>query len=171
MWKVTLKDGRKLTLRFLTANDGERLFKMFSSMSNEALKWSRAPYTIDMVKRWIDNVPRSVPLVAEYDSRIVGIAVIFKFPDQSRKGTGDIAIYLHQDFHHVGLGTAMTERLLQLATKEKMHRISLTVVKENTIALALYKKFGFQIEGIGKDAFYACDGKYHDVVNMGLILH
>jgi RimJ/RimL family protein N-acetyltransferase len=65
----------------------------------------------------------------------------------------------------------MTERLLQLATEEKMHRISLTVVKENTIALALYKKFGFQIEGISKDAFYDCDGKYHDVVNMGLILH
>jgi RimJ/RimL family protein N-acetyltransferase len=51
-----------------------------------------------------------------------------------------------------------------------MHRIELTVVKENKIALHLYKKFGFQIEGVSKDAFYGHDDRYHDIVNMGLIL-
>jgi RimJ/RimL family protein N-acetyltransferase len=64
----------------------------------------------------------------------------------------------------------MTERLLQLAKNEKMHRIESTVVEENKIALRLYEKFGFQIEGVSKDAFYSQDGKYHDIVNMGLIL-
>ena len=169
MWKVSLKDGRTVRLRFLSTKDEERLFKMFSSMSNEALKWSRAPYTLDMIKRWIANIPESIPIVAECDDRIVGYASIFKFPDQSRKGIGDIVIYLHQDFHNVGLGTTMTERLIRLATKDNMHRISLSVVKENTPALALYRKFGFQIEGICKDAFHGRGGKYHDIVNMGLI--
>jgi len=64
----------------------------------------------------------------------------------------------------------MTERLLQLAKDEKMHRIELHVVAENKSALSLYRKFGFQIEGVSKDAFYGQDGKYYDIVNMGLIL-
>ncbi len=77
---------------------------------------------------------------------------------------------MHDDFLNVGLGNVMTERLLKLAKKDKMHRIELSVVAENKIALHLYEKCGFQIEGISKDDFYGRDGKYHDVINMGLIL-
>jgi len=170
MWKVTLKDGREARLRFLTADDKERLFRMFSLMSEKALEWSMAPYTMDNVERWINNLPTLIALVAENQDRIIGWASIHKFPHPRRKGLGDLGIYLHQDFHNVGLGTAMTERLLQLAKNEKMHRIELTVVGENKIALRLYEKFGFQIEGVSKDAFYGQDSKYHDIVNMGLIL-
>jgi len=170
MWKVTLKDGRLVMLRFLIADDKERLFGMFSSMSEKALEWSMAPYTMEGIERWISNLPTVIALVAEYQDKIVGQASIYKFPSPRRKGLGDMGIYLHQDFHNVGLGTAMTERLLQLAKNEKMHRIELTVVKDNKIAIRLYEKLGFQIEGVSKDAFYGQDGKYHDIVNMGLIL-
>jgi len=143
---------------------------MFSSMSTKAFEWSMVPYTVEDIERGIVNLPTLIALVAEYQDKIVGWANIHKFPHPRRKGLGDLAIYLHQDFHNVGLGTAMTERLLQLAQNEKMHRIELTVVKENKIALHLYEKFGFQIEGVSKDAFYGRDGRYHDIVNMGLIL-
>jgi putative acetyltransferase len=170
MWRVKLKDGREVRLRFLSAGDKEKLFRMFSSMSEKALEWSMAPYTIDNVERWINNLPTLIPLVAEYRDKIVGWASIYKSLHPRWKGLGDLGIYLHQDFHNVGLGTAMTERLLQLAKNKKMHRIELTVVAENKIALHLYEKFGFQIEGVSKDAFYGQDGKYHNIVNMGLIL-
>jgi len=170
MWKVTLKDGREVRLRFLTADDREKLFRMFSSMSEKALEWSMAPYTMENIERLVNNLPTVIALVAEYQDKILGYTSIHKFPHPCRKGVGDLAIYLHQSFHNVGLGTAMTERLLQLAKNEKMHRIELAVVEENKIALHLYEKFCFQIEGVSKDAFYGQDGKYHDIVNMGLIL-
>jgi putative acetyltransferase len=137
MWKVALKNGREVRLRFLTADDKEKLFRMFSSMSEKALEWSMAPYTMDIVERWINNLPTSIPLVAEYQGGIVGWASIYRSPHPRRKGFGDLGIYLHQNFHNVGLGTAMTERLLQLAKNEKMHRIELTVVVGNKIAVHL----------------------------------
>ena len=105
MWKVTLKDGREVRLRFLTADDKERLFRMFSSMSEKALEWSMAPYTMEDIERGISNLPTLIALVAEYQDKIVGLANIHKFPHPRRKGLGDLAIYLHQDFHNVGLGT------------------------------------------------------------------
>ena len=170
MWRVKLKDGREVTIRFLTANDKEALFQMFSSMSSEALKWSMAPYTMEVIQRWINNIKNLIPLVAEYNNRIVGYASIYKFQHPRRKGIGDLAIYLHQDFHNVGLGTAMMKKLLQLAKEHKMHKLELYVVEDNKAAVALYKKFGFKIEGISKDSFFGSDGKYHNMIHMGLLL-
>lgn len=170
MWQLSLRDGREVIIRFLNPEDRDGLFRMFSSMSEKALEWSMAPYTMENVQQRINNLPTLIALVAEYQEEIVGWASIYKSSHPRRKGLGDLGIYLHQDFHNVGLGTAMTERLLQLAKNEKMHRIELTVVGENKIALRLYEKFGFQIEGVSKDAFFGFDGKYHDMVHMGLIL-
>jgi len=170
MWKIKLKDGREVIVRFLAQDDKDRLFRMFSSMSEKAFEWSMAPYTMDVIERWIGNIQNSIPLVAEYENKIVGYAVICRYMHQRRKGLGDLAIYLHQDFHRIGLGTMMTEKLLELARKERMHRIELTVVADNEIAIRLYKKFGFKIEGVSKESFFGFDEKYHDMVHMGLIL-
>ena len=139
-------------------------------MSEEALRWSMAPYTREVIERWMNNIQNLVPLVAEHDNRIVSYASIYKFPHPRRKGNGDLLNYLHQDFHNVGLGTAMTKLLLKLAGKHKMHKLSLYVVADNKIAKHLYEKFGFELEGKMKDSFCGKDGKYHDMLIMGKIL-
>ncbi len=170
MWKAKLRDNRQATLRLLSSNDDNRLFQLFSSMSDEALRWSMAPYTMDFIQRWIKNIQNAIPLVAEYKNKIVGYAVIHKFTRPRRKGVGDLAIYVHQDFHNVGLGTAMSEKLLELAKKEKMHKIELQVVAENRVGIHLYEKFDFRVEGVSKGSFFGSDGEYHDLVHMGLVL-
>jgi len=171
MWKAKLKNGKEVTLRLLRIDDGNNLFLMFSSLSEKTLEWSMAPYTMDVIERWMNDLPHLIPLVSEYQGKIVGQAFIHKFPHERRKGIGELAVYLRDDFQNVGLGTAMTKRLLKLAKKEKMHKIELRVVAENKNALHLYEKYGFQIEGICKDNFYGRDGKYHDLINMGLLLN
>jgi putative acetyltransferase len=129
-----------------------------------------APYTLDIIQRWINNIPSSIPLIAECNGKIVGFATVHRFQHQRRKEVGDLAIYLHQDFHNVGLGTVMTEKPLQLTKKEGMHKLELTVVEDNKAAIHVYEKFGFKIEGISKDSFFGFDGKYHAMIHMGLIL-
>jgi len=170
MWKVKLKNGREVTIRFLTVDDKDRLFQMFSSMSEKALAWSMAPYTIEIIQRWTDNIKNYIPLVAEYENKVVGYAGIYKYPHARRREVGDLFIYLHQDFHNVGLGKAIVEKLLELAKKEKMHKIELEAVADNEVAIHLYKKSGFQVEGVSRDSFFGSDGRYHAMVKMGLLL-
>ncbi|MFX1562450.1 MAG: GNAT family N-acetyltransferase [Promethearchaeota archaeon] len=169
--KVKLKNGKMVTVRFLKRDDKDYLLEMFSSMSKEALKWGMPPYTKEVIERWMSNFENLIPLVAEYENRIVGYSAIFVYKHPRRKGGGDLGIYLHQDFHGVGLGTSMTEWLLMLAQEKGMHRITLQVVKDNRIAVRLYKKFGFKIEGKMRDAFFGEDGKYHDLLVLGKILN
>jgi len=81
-----------------------------------------------------------------------------------------LVMYLHQDYHNVGLGTAMMNRILELARKEGMHRIGLHVIADNMRAVHLYEKSGFKVEGVLKASYFGADGKYHDELAMGPIL-
>jgi putative acetyltransferase len=169
-WKTKLKDGREVTLRLLVPDDKDGLVKMFSSMSDTALKWGLPPYTEKRISQWIANIENLISMIAIYEKEIIGYVAIFKYTHPRRKGVSDMGIYLHQDFHSVGLGTAMTKLVLDLAMEHGLHRISLEVVEDNNIAVSLYKKFEFKVEGRLVDAYLGADGKYHNMLVMGKIL-
>jgi len=169
--KVRLKNGKEVILRSLKAEDEEGLVQMFASMSDEALRWGLPPYTREVVERWINNLPNLIALVAEYENRLVGYATIYKYPHPRRKGVSDLGVYLHQDFHNLGLGTAMLSYLLELAKEQKLHRIGLHVIADNKIAIRLYTKFGFKTEGVMKYSYFGADRKYHNEIVMGMTLH
>jgi len=116
------------------------------------------------------GVGKGLSLVAVHDGRIVGIAGIHTPSLPRMRGIGDMMIYLHQDFHGAGLGTAMTEKLLALAKNKGLHRVGLEVVEDNRAAVHLYEKCGFTIEGISVDAYYGADGKYHNMLVMGKVV-
>ena len=168
---VVLKNGTKSVIRRFTRDDKERVIYMMSSLSEEAVRWGMPPYTRERIERgcW-SNFDNLLALVAECDNRIVGYAQIRKQTHPRRKGVGGFLIYLHQDYHNLGLGTEMTKSIVELATHENMHKINLEVVADNKIAIHIYEKLGFNIEGIIKDSFYGDDEKYHDEIHMGLKL-
>jgi RimJ/RimL family protein N-acetyltransferase len=64
----------------------------------------------------------------------------------------------------------MMSQLIALARTEGLHRIGLSVIADNTLAVHLYEKFGFKNEGLKKDAYFGEDGKYHDELMMSLII-
>jgi putative acetyltransferase len=167
---VKLTDGRHVLLRELQIEDGDRLIEMYASLSNGTLRWGLPPYTEERVGRWLNSLQNLTAIVALDDGRIVGHAQIFKFTHPRRRGTADLLIYLHQDFHGVGLGSAMLAKLLELARRNGLHRLSLDVVAENRAVIRLYEKFGFKVEGVRKEAYLGEDGKRYDEIVMGLIL-
>ena len=169
-WIVKLKDGREITLRLMKLDDRDRLVNLFSSMSEKALEWGMPPYTGETIDRWMSNIERAIPLVAIFNEKIVGYAGIFKHMHPREKGVSDMGIYLHQDFHNVGLGTYMTETVISIAEEQGLHRIGLHVVEDNVVAVSLYKKLGFIVEGTMRDAYYGRDGRYHNMLVMGLLL-
>ncbi len=169
-WIVRLKDNREIELRLLTADDRDRLLEFFSSLSDKALEWGMPPYTKERIDGWMSSLSRLIPLVAIDEELIVGYAAIFKRVHQRMMGVGDMGIYLHQDYHGVGLGTIMTRKGLSLAREDGLHRIGLEVVEDNVAAVALYKNLGFTLEGKLIDAYFGADGKYHNMLVMGKIL-
>nr|KXH75489.1 MAG: hypothetical protein AM325_11145 [Candidatus Thorarchaeota archaeon SMTZ1-45] len=165
-----LRDAREVMLRLLVPDDKEQLLSMVTNLSADALVWSNPPYDEEKINRWMSGTKSGLSIVAIFENRIVGISAIHQFTRPRERGVGDMMIYIHQDFHGVGLGTVMTENLLFLAKNKGLHRVGLEVVEDNEAAVRLYKRFGFEIEGKKRDAYYGADGKYHNTLVMGVLI-
>jgi RimJ/RimL family protein N-acetyltransferase len=136
----TLNDGREVHLRPLQPSDKEQLVQLYLSMSNSALRWTKAP-TGEQIEQIIQYPDYYISLVTEHNDTIIGHGEIKK---DSEKRNGDLTIHLHQDYHGVGLGTMMMIALMSDANGQELHRINLQVAAENRKAVRLFRKFGFQ---------------------------
>jgi RimJ/RimL family protein N-acetyltransferase len=67
-----------------------------------------------------------------------------------------------------GIGTKLTKKALAAARAFGLHRVELTVREHNTGAIVLYRKEGFEIEGVQRDAVLV-DGVYENVVCMAVV--
>jgi putative acetyltransferase len=165
-----LKDGRRVALRIYNPSDREGLVSMYASLSQESLRWSMPPYNRERIDRWTSNLENNIILLASEAQRIVGHLQISLATSPRFRGTGDLFIYLHQDFQNAGLGAALMNEGIALARARRMHRIELTVIADNHRAIRLYEKVGFRREGLKRENYLAEDGKYHDEVVMGILL-
>lgn len=80
-----------------------------------------------------------------------------------------ILVRILQAFTRRGIGTALFSELDKRTKESGAHRLELTVMARNELALALYKKMGFVIEGTCKDSLLI-DGNYVDEYYMAKIL-
>ena len=71
----------------------------------------------------------------------------------------------------MGLGSILMEELLIWAQESQMiYRIELTVQEQNTTAIYLYEKFGFQKEALMARGARADDGRFLNVWLMSKMI-
>ena len=120
----------------------------------------------DATRKWLEQVSEGhTGIVAVLDGRIVGSAGVDQYKGR-RSHVGGIGLCVHDDFHRRGIGSALLAALIDLADNWLgLRRLELTVYVDNAPAIALYKKYGFVIEGTRRqDAFR--DGAYVDSHTM-----
>lgn len=106
-------------------------------------------------------------LVAEVGAEVVGSAGLHPTgPGLRRRHAMVIGISVLPRAQRQGVGTALMQALCDYADRWMgVLRIELTVYADNEGAIALYRKFGFEVEG--RHRGYALrDGAYVDVVTM-----
>ena len=129
----------------------------------------QVPYTSLEVfrKRAADISPTDHVLVADVDGKIVGNVALFGSGRHvRRRHVGSLGITVHDAWAGKGVGSAMMQAALDLADKWLQYtRVELTVFTDNSTAIALYKKFGFEIEGTHRRYAFR-NGEYADVYAM-----
>ncbi len=81
---------------------------------------------------------------------------------------GVLGMGLLPPFRGRGIGTKLIWSVLAAARRAGMHRVELTVRETNAGAIALYRKAGFVVEGLQRDAVHV-DGIYENVICMALL--
>ena len=159
-----LNDGREIDIRAIQSSDNAQLNQFYGSLSEGALRWITPPTCDDLEQRF--RYPDYfIGLVTVHDGNVCGYGEIIK---DSEKYDGELQIHIHQDYQGVGLGTSMMIMLVKEATDQLLHGINLKVAAENTKAVHLFKKFGFQ-EMHSTQELYG--GEKHDTLHMSKMLN
>ncbi len=72
------------------------------------------------------------------------------------------------EFRRQGIGERLIRQTLDAARAFGLRRVELTVRENNAVAIALYKRVGFEIEGLQRNAIKV-DGAYENVVLMAIL--
>jgi putative acetyltransferase len=161
-------DKPTITIRRALASDAEAIKKIFEG---QRAVWGtlQLPYpTTAKWEKWITDSSEGVfRFVACVENEVVGEFGLDTFPTHPRrKHVGEIGMAVHEDWHGKGVGSAMMQAAIDLADKWlNLSRLELGVYTDNEPAIALYKKFGFVIEGTMKN-FAFRDGQFVDIYSM-----
>lgn len=111
----------------------------------------------------------SLMLVAEKHGKIVGFLSAERGMYRRIQHTVYIVVGILVGYRGLGIGSALFKVLDEWTQKNQITRLELTVMCHNTTAIALYRKNGFEIEGIKKHAMYV-EGNYIDEYYMAKVV-
>ena len=108
------------------------------------------PIDKDKRHQWVqDIISNGTNLLALFEDNVIGHASLFSIP----VSWAEYFIFIHQDFQSQGIGTGMTLYVIDWAQQEDLSTIWLSVERKNHIAIALYRKVGFERIGSSGDCW------------------
>ena len=115
--------------------------------------------------------PNNVLFVALLGEQIIGTASLKGSNEKRIAHIAELGISILKDYWGMGLGSILMEELLIWAQESQMiYRIELTVQEQNTTAIYLYEKFGFQKEALMARGARADDGRFLNVWLMSKMI-
>lgn len=106
--------------------------------------------------------------VALDDGIVVGSIDVTTVAGDARSHVGVVGIAILPGYRERGLGTRLLHRAIEAAWCFGFTRLELSVRTDNPRAIALYQRFGFQIEGTRRHA-NRIGHDYYDAHIMGLL--
>ncbi|MFP3322777.1 GNAT family N-acetyltransferase [Planococcus sp. SIMBA_160] len=115
-----------------------------------------------------DNVKSGVFIACE-KQQVLGYLIAQNETPQRISHRAYIVAGVHSDSRGKGVGKALFAHVIAWAKSVHLHRLELTVIVENLPAVTLYRKMGFEIEGVKQDSLFINDG-YVDEYYMAKLL-
>lgn len=172
--KHKTKNGLNVTVREISKKDLENLNEILNQGNvNNFLHINGSSFeeTLRYYENYLSErrIGLKYELVAEINKKVVG-ATIIELGKYKRSHTGKFAIFIHSQYQGLGIGTILMKQIIDFAKKLGLKRIEANNIhSDNKVALNLYKKLGFKIEGLAKKAIRK-NGKLIDGYHIGLIL-
>ncbi len=94
--------------------------------------------------------------------------------DRHQQGTarhrGELRMFLAKDFRRRGLGTKLSQAIIESAKKRSLYLLEVQVIRDLSNDIKAMEKVGFEVNCTFFDYFMLPDGELRDVVHMLLRL-
>ena len=173
--KFKSKSGADVFIRSATKEDAQEILELSKNVIGEEIyqltSGAEFKMTIEAEEKWIESHfsnPNHIILVAEMNSKIVGLLDFSNGHRQRIAHTGEFGMSVEKSARDLGIGSLLLQVLISWAVQNKtIEKIGLNVHSNNERAIALYKKMGFEVEGTRKRDLKYDVGHYVDTLVMG----
>lgn len=174
---ITLSSGEVLMIREARSEHAQELIDYFNEIAGETnfLSFGAGEFRYtkqeeEQVLRHYQEQDNQIYLIALIRRQIVGAINLHANQKSRMKHIGEFGISVRKKHWNKGIGYLLLQELISWAEINKaIRKINLTVQVENEKAIALYEKFGFEVEGrIRRDSYI--DGVFYDTYRMGKLI-
>ncbi len=165
-----------ITIRPATPDDAEAFLALRQHLDYETkfmmLEPGERHTTVEQERERLAAMGKSdnkQTFLAEGDGQLVGWLWANGGDYRRNHHTVHIVIGIRAAYTNQGIGTRLFQACEAWARERGLHRLELTVMTNNALGIALYKKMGFQIEGTALDALKV-DGAYVDLHYMSKLI-
>jgi L-amino acid N-acyltransferase YncA len=144
--KIALADGLSLTLRPMTRDDQYALYGFFISLGTEDRRSLRNDVTDrKLIEKWARNLnfERVLPILAEYDERIVANATLHYQTFGWGRHVAEVRVTIAPEFQARGLGRVLLEEITHLATQNKVKKLLARIVTSREGVIKAFERAGF----------------------------
>jgi|AntDeeMinimDraft_6_1070357.scaffolds.fasta_scaffold13020_2 ribosomal protein S18 acetylase RimI-like enzyme len=134
-------DDRRIAIEATDGDDAfDDLAAMYDDFADEDLSQGVPPRDERRRHEWIEGLlTDGVNVLARHEDSVVGHAILVPFDDRS-----ELAIFVHQDYQHAGVGSKLIRALLGEGEAADIDRVWLCVERSNDVAINLYRSVGFE---------------------------
>lgn len=159
----------EIVIRHVEAADAEalRLLNTHPGVYHQTLQLPHP--SMEMWQERVMKKPGRRHLVASLDDKVVGHLALDVMENPRRSHVATFGISVSAEVQGRGAGSALMREMINLCDNWlRIERIELTVFADNAPAIALYRKYGFEVEGTGK-RFALRDGEFVDALYMARV--
>jgi len=144
--ETKLKDGTKVLLRPMVAEDQDALYEFFKAVSKEEARYLRDDVKSRiLIESWAKNLDysRTLPILAVKDDVIIADATINRRRSGWKWHLGTVRIFVHKDYRNLGLGELMVDELARIAFRLGIEKLILEIPDTNAAVINTFTKAGF----------------------------
>jgi len=167
--QIILRDRSAVTLRPMVREDKEGLLTFFRRLPPEDRQFLKDDVTrAEIIEGWARdlNYDRVLPILAEFEGRIVGDATLHRQAYGWMRHVGEIRLVTDPFLRRRGLATAMAREIFYLALQAGLDKMVAEMVADQIAAIKVFGKLGFQQEARLANQVMDLHGRKHDLVIM-----
>jgi L-amino acid N-acyltransferase YncA len=127
--------------------------------------------TVQEQESWLDARSGALEVViAERDGHVAGFASLSPYRDRpAYRTTVEDSVYVHRDHRGTGVGKALLEEIVSVASSRGFHSVIGRIVGGHDASIGLHRAAGFELVGVEREVGRKF-GRWLDVVVMQKLL-
>ncbi|KZE79173.1 GNAT family acetyltransferase [Paenibacillus elgii] len=167
-------NGLNYTIRSAIDKDAKQLSEVRLQIDGETENMDRErgeafidPAGFEQIIKTDTEKPRNLFLVAAVQDRIVGFSRCEGVYLKRFSHKVEFGVCVLKEFWGYGIGKNLLKESIAWADANGIKKMTLNVLETNDKAVELYKKLGFEVEGLLKNDKILSDGNYYNTIVMG----